>query len=436
MNRSLCRAGPAILAAGLLVGCQDELPTSVAEERFPQSPETVEVLIPFEEFGRDLQVFGGFGSPSDLPSGVVANEFGGALNARTLVRIGVYPNQITFRDSTGTERTETDPDFVGGRVVIRFDTLASVLTGPVGIAAGAIAAPWDPPTATWTLAVDSLGVEEPWPEPGGGPVTDLGTVEWDPAIADSVLIEVDSAQVAAWDDRDDPTRGIRISTVVAGTRLKIDLVELRLDARPRARPDTLVTARARTETLTFVFTPMPGPPQGGFRFGGVPAWRSVFRIELPDSVSASAEVCARVQCPIPLNPDQISFAGVVMRTRSSPMGFEPVDTLRLQVRPVTAPELLPKAPLGPALGGLFGDPVAPELFGQNAGARVTLGLTDFVQDLLESREDPDQEVANTLALLSAPEPGTFGFGDFTGPGDPNPPVLQLIITLGTEVRLP
>ena len=56
---------------------------------------------------------------------------------------------------------------------------------------------WDPISATWDFAVDSLNERRPWPQPGAGPPPSLrrgsGSLP-----RGSLLIRIDSATVAAW----------------------------------------------------------------------------------------------------------------------------------------------------------------------------------------------------------------------------------------------
>lgn len=432
--------GTTLLVLLALAACQDTLPTATDVDQVPVEATTVEVRIPFSDFARDVQVFGGFGLAAELVSGVLAQDFEGTVDARTLVRFGGYPLSFQARDTTGTTRTENEPVWSAGRVVVHLDTLASVYGGPVTFSAGSIETPWHPPTATWTLAADTLGVQEPWPIPGAGPVTPLGTVVWDPSEgADSVILQVDSATVAALGDtaRADE-QGVRVSVETAGVMLKVTNVRLWIDAVPSFNPDTVVTREIAERYLTFIYDPPPPDPAGDLRVGGVPAWRTFFRFELPTSVQASPEVCAEVGCPIALDPERINFAGLVLETRASPPGYQPADTVRIEVREVPAPDRLPKAPLGgvrPRDPFFLGNRIPPSYFGADSGRLVTIRLTDYIEDLLRE-PNPDNPVYTTVALLSRFEPSSLGFATFGGSGGEQEPYLRIILTIGEEVGLP
>ena len=438
MNRY--RSGGLFLAGVLLLsGCSDDVPTALEEDQLPVTPTTVEVRIPFSEFGRDVQVLGGFGRASELGqlgSAFVARDFGGTFDARTLVRLERFPESIETVDSTGTTRRDIDFAVTGGRIVVRFDSAASTNDGPVTLSAGSIATTWDPPSATWDLAVDTVGAEEPWPEPGGGPVEDLGTFVWDPAEGDSASLEVDSAAVAELGDTLNVGQGLRISLMDPGSRLTVRAVKLRLVIRPSINPDTIIERRVDEEVLTSIFDPPPPDPGGTFRVGGVPSWRTVFRFELPESVDGSPEVCAVVSCPIVLDEERINFAGLVLETRAPPPAYVPSDTLVMEVRPVMAPERLPKSPLGRGLSGRFGKRIPPELFGSQVGSQVTVPLTGYVRNLLVGETPDGLEVPTTVALLTGLEPFSIGFASFAGPGGEGAPFLRILLTLGEELGLP
>ena len=85
----------------LWIGCVEKTPTSIDDDLLPDQPVTVEIFLPWTEFGSALQVYGGYGAPNELGLGVVAHEFGGTLEARTLVRHGAYPRSASVRDTTG-----------------------------------------------------------------------------------------------------------------------------------------------------------------------------------------------------------------------------------------------------------------------------------------------------------------------------------------------
>ncbi|MDX1567972.1 MAG: hypothetical protein R3223_09235, partial [Longimicrobiales bacterium] len=203
-----------LVATSLLVGCEDELPTATGPGLVPGSPESIEIFFEFDEIAGDLQVFDDFASVASLQREVLAREWapGGigspdTLNSRVLARFSGFPRTIQAVDQEGTTRTDSLFTVIGGRVTVQLDT-ASILVDSVALVAGGITAPWDPRSADWELAVDTVGASIPWPEAGAGPVTVQDTAVWRRAEGvDSVFFDVDSATVAQWMDEDDPERG-------------------------------------------------------------------------------------------------------------------------------------------------------------------------------------------------------------------------------------
>ena len=124
MNRSLTLSLIGLAAMGI-AACQEENPTTLDSNLLPEEPITLEIEIPWEDFASELEVFGGYGAPWELGTGVVAKAFAESLNARTLVRFAAYPKVHQVRDTTGTTRPDSSLTFIGGRVVAFFDTIAS-----------------------------------------------------------------------------------------------------------------------------------------------------------------------------------------------------------------------------------------------------------------------------------------------------------------------
>ena len=138
--------------------------------------------------------------PRNSAPACLANAFAGTLNARTVVRYGAYPDEVSVRDTLGTTRPDNNLTFIGGRIVAFFDTIASTNDGPVTLALGGLQQEWDVSTVTWETAVDTINDNRSWDEAGAGPVADLGTIVWDPAEGDSVWFELDSAAIASMAD--------------------------------------------------------------------------------------------------------------------------------------------------------------------------------------------------------------------------------------------
>lgn len=417
-------------------GCSEKTPTSIDDSQLPGEPLTLRIRLPWEEFGSNLEVVGGYGRPQQLLQAVLAKSFGGTLEARTLVQWGDYPQSASVIDSTGTTLTDSDIAFIGGYVVAFFDTIASTNTEPVTLGLGQLEEEWDPVSATWTSAVDTVGDQRDWSEVGGGAVLPLVTGEWNPAAGDSAQLFVDSAVVAGWGDPDAPVRAARLELQTDGERLIINGLSLRLLGKSTIAPDTTLVLTVATERATFVYDPPAQPPVGGMRVGGAPSWRTILDVAVPAELTGPPELCATVGCPFALQPRHVSYAALGLRTRQTETAFQPTDSTVLDVRAVLSRPSLPKSPLGTSLvaGGL-GTRVGPEGFGAQDGQLIEIPITSFVQNFLSGPDASGRPPSNTLALLTLSEPGTFWYTSFFGPGGPNEPVLDLILTISQPLQL-
>jgi hypothetical protein len=218
--------------------------------------------------------------------------------------------------------------------------------------------------------------------------------------------------------------------------VRIANILLRLDVESTLNPDTTVLSSVGRRDLTFIYDPVPEPPPDGIRIGGTPSWRTVLDVRVPRSLDGPPALCEAVGCPMELQPDQVNYAALVLRTRRSAAAYQPTDSVSLDVRPVLAPEALPKSPLGPSLTGALGRPVAPGFFGDGEGAAIEIPVTEFVQDQLRGETEQGGEPPETLALLSTFEPLSLAYASFHGPGTELEPQLKLIVTVGASVGLP
>lgn len=427
-----------LLALGTAVssGCQEDITAALDSDLIPVDAVTVEVTLPFEDFAADLQHWGGYGGAYELTQDIIAHAFGGILDARVLNSWSSYPASTTVRDSTGVFVTDSTLTFVGAKLVARFDTLNSVQEGPVTLALGALPQTWDVRSASWGYAVDSVGDHQPWGEPGGGPVSPVSTAVWDPAESDSVLFALDSAGVNLMADSLGSSRGVRIESLTEGTRLELVSLAYSVTTRPSVHPDTVVELTVSSGKRTFIYAPAPAAPEGEMRIGGVPAWRSVFTMNIPEAIDGVPEVCQKIECPVTLTTESLISASLILTSRASPLAFQPRDTLLLDVRQVYEPARLPKSPLGPTLAGYTGVSLPPEYFGEEAGSEIEVPLGAYVESLIAANLDPERDVPNTVALLSSYEPLSLYFAAFEGPGSPLGPRLRLILTFSGEVRIP
>ncbi len=421
-------------------GCTDAVPTSDDGDLIPVDAVTVEVHLPFASFARDLRSFSGFGSPADVPVTVLAHQWEGELESRALMRFDSLPDWIAVR-LPGSSSTSVHADSmyqpVSGKVILRLDTLGLGVES-FELEAGAVLTPWDSETANWEVASDTVGAvsPSPWPEPGGGPVRSLTSATWSPVDGDSLVLDIDSLTVTEWAEDDRSDRGLRVRGLTKGTRLRVMGVDLRVLARSSINPDTLVEVTAELDRGTVIYSPSPETSLDVLQIGGAPADRTTFRMELPSSVDAGVEVCAKVHCPLELRADRILFASLVLHTHTtlSP-GFAPASSIAVEVRPVLSPERLPRSPLSaPVNPGAVG--LAPEFFSSETETLYEIPMTGYLRTLLQPDLGGGVAPSPTLTLLVRPEPSGLEVLSFYGVGTQLEPYLRLILTVSDGVPLP
>lgn len=400
----------------------------------PDEPLTVEVELPWSAFGSNLQVLGGFSSSSAVPAPIVSRGYDSALEARTLLRFAPLPREIrVLSDANGALVTDTQVTYVAGYVTVGFDTLASVAAGPVALELGTLQEEWNARSASWTLAVDTVGDQRAWTEPGAGPVGPTASATWSPAVSDSVTFALDSAFLYEWVDPQDQSRGGRLLSTTDSSLLVLTRARFRVSIRSSVA-DTTVEDTIGLLERTVVYDPAPAAPTD-IRVGGAPAWRTLMTVS-PPVLTGPPELCARLGCPFTPDAGQISYAALSLTSEASEAGFQPTDTLFVDVRPVLSTATLPKAPLGFSETGGFGRAIEPQAFGTAAGTPVDIPVTGFMRTLLAGPDGEGNAPPSVLALLSAPEPSSFSFASFVGPGGAGEPVLRMILTVGEPQVLP
>ena len=424
-----------VTAAWGLLACQESSPTSVDGDLIPVGARTVEIVLPWSAFGTDVRTYGGFGSPNDLFSQTVAEDFEGTLDSRALTRFRDFPIAVAVQDSLGENRTDSSLTYLDGYVVARFDTLRSRADGPVELALNILQEDWHSPSTTWDFKVDTVQNRDPWAEPGGGPASPLGTATWDPATGDSIVFPLDSATLSLFNDSVGIRRSARLDMATPGALVELLGLTLRINTRPSINQDTIVVLAATPLDETFVYTPFPEPPEDGIRVGGAPAWRTVLTVDIPTVLNGPESLCEVMGCPFTVDPARLNYASLILTSQESlPAAFQPTDSILLDVRPVLVPERLPKSPLGPSFLGLAGRAVAPAVFAEEAGTEIPIAVTEFVRTLI----NPDTAVSNVppeLAILSLLEPFSVSFGAFDGPGTPGEPRLRLVMTAVDTVEV-
>lgn len=441
-GRSGLGAGIGLLAL-LAAACQNEVPTIQDPDLVPVEPVTVEVLLPAAEFLTAAGTAGGFGSTNQLFAvdgstvGFLAHRFSAdSLEARTLVRFLPAPSSVTVQDSTGASVTDTILTPIGAFLVGRVDTLASVYPTDVQIEVGRLDQLWDASSATWEYAVDTLGLQRPWDEEGAGPVQVLTTGAWDISeTADTFRIPLDTATLRVVMDTTTMRRGLRLASQTPATRLRISDLRIEIEAQPSVNPDTTVSLIAGADDfsgMTFIYDPVPAPVSGDLRVGGAPAWRTRISVQLPQQLTGPPSLCAVVTCPVQLNADELSSAQLLLTTRTSPLAFQPRDSISIAARELLAPATFPRSPVGSLLTPSGGLRISGPAFGASPGQQVAVSITPFIQALIADTAGTGEDA---LVLLSPVEPSSLEFMTFAGLGSTDAPVLRLVLTLGGQVDI-
>ena len=426
-------------------GCDDESPTLSSEAFFPGGslPVTREVIIPAATLLRPLGVYTGYTGPDQLSVLPIANKFAGDLDAHGIVRTAtLFPASVAYTQDN-TARTDTLYRAIGGTLAFAVDSATA--TGAVELRIYRLTQAWDRNSVTWTNAVDSGGVRQPWTEPGGTRGALLSTASYVPASqGDSVFFEFDSAGMQLL--RDTTGHGIVITAGEAGSRVQLlRAFQLRARFRPTAATrDTVIDTRIDVPAAaqTFVFNPEPPRPAGAVVVGGIRSTRTLLELTLPDSV----EGCAVGSGPCPrvsLSDVRLNRVAIQLRRLPVPAAFAPRDSTLLTLRSITEVELGQRAPLGALVldqnvavlgqNGITINALQAAVFAPGDSV-VELAITNYANAKLA-----DDSLPNQFALLGGPiDPlpvmrlyDVFGVTAFDAE-----PRLRIIYTLPVRTQLP
>jgi hypothetical protein len=416
-----------------VAACTDETPTEVGDDLLPSGEvRTFEVILDPSAFLAFDTTFSGYALPQNAAFSVLANKFAGVVDANVLVRLQQPPPVITVRNTAGNTVVDSQPRFFAGRLVLRVDTLASESGPGVFVRGFRTAEPWDL-SATWTLRVDTGNVELPWATPGGTRGPQIDTATW--AAGDTIVLDVDSATIAAWRDTANAGRGALIVTETNGARLRVSSAVLRVQARSTIRPDTVVNLDVSAGITHFIFNPMPpAPPGNELRVGGVPTWRTLLGIR--EDIADLTFPCPGVaNCQVNLASAHINRAELLLQPKTPPPGFILEDTTftRAHTLSVTPSVPLQRSPLGVELCGgatscILAGRTVPQMFGDPPSAQpVALDITNYLIALVNEDIDDSLRPAFSLALLAPNEPNTFGIATFAAG-----PRLRIVLTAPIE----
>jgi hypothetical protein len=432
MQRRFLLSGLLAALALSAAACSDDFPTLSGDDQLPPGavPVTREVILPASQFFRALGNFAGYSRASDLSSLVVANRYGGELDAHGLARFAGFPLAVTYRRD-GAEQRDTNFTYLASRLVLRVDTAAST-PEPVTVQVWQAAQRWERTSATWTTAIDTGAVDSLWREPGGtrGALLAEATFNNDAAAGDTIALTLTGAAVRALSDT--LSNGVIVTTSTPGARLDVFEMVLRAAIRPdSASPDTTIIQTVGTsQDRTTIYT--PEQPLGGAGFlsvGGVRSARALFELspDQPVPGCAAGETCEDLE----LRDVLLNQVELLLRPGPVPGGFGPIGAIPLSLRTVEEPELGAGAPLGPQVLDQDPERQFTRVYGYTPGDSVvalpisTLAATLAVTDSL----------TRTFALVSELDltavPPTFGVAFFQAE-----PRLRIVYTLPSRRRLP
>ncbi|MFO7895026.1 MAG: hypothetical protein R6U63_15035 [Longimicrobiales bacterium] len=418
--RWIWRIGLGLAVVAGAAGCDDESATAVGSDLLGEGMRTVQVVFDAPAFLQGDTVYNGIGTLNEASFGVVANDFGGELDANLLFEVD-RPIVVTYEDENEDVVRDTIASIQGGRLTVLIDSL-SPQEGPVDVEVLQVTEAWDAATVSWDMRVDSAGASEPWATPGGTTGAVLGTATWE--SGDSLVVALDSAAAAVWDDSAAALMGGALRITTPGTRLRVQEVRFEFDVTPVNR-DTVVTA-GRVERRATVVPEPPAPAAGAVRVGGLPVWRSLLHFTPLDDLMVPCET-GSTTCEIALSEVAVSAANLLLWTRPTG-GYRAERPMRVEGRAVLEGPTVPltRSPLSRPFSRK-GDVLDPDAFATPASVLMRVPITGFVQRNANVGDGEDPLL--WLALTAVGEKALFGFGEFGGVGSATAPQLELVVTI-------
>jgi hypothetical protein len=286
--------------------------------------------------------------------------------------------------------------------------------------------------------VDSAGNRQPWAQPGalGGGIIDTAswTADRDTADvrADSLVIPVDSQTIAAWSDSTTRARGVVITMVTPGGRLRASDLVLRLDARPSFHQDTIVTVTSRPPDPTFIYDPALADVSPSPLIGGRPSWRTYF--EFRDVFDTLTVACPQVSvnCRVRVGDVNVTYAALLLQPTPAPAGFLLQDSMRIGAQILVLSDFTPieRSPPGAGVGATRRFILPAEFRPPADGPPVEVPITDFVASLAADSLVDGVAPSRWIGLVPLVEGVDFGVATFQAM-----PTLRLILTIANELQL-
>jgi len=422
-------AALSLLIAGA-VACTEESPLLTGDPFFPDGrPVTVETLIPADQFLTLGGTFTGYSSARSVPYSVVANSFEGGVTARTLLRFPTaLPKEIEFTVA-GAAMKDSLYRVTGIELVLQVDSSASQRS-PVPVSVHPLTERWDDSIVSWTRrAADSLGTYD-WSQPGGTfQPTAWATGTYQPADSGHVrVMAIDTSHTATL--RDSLFPGLLVQATQANTMLQLEGAVLRVTVDPSNTDSTVVLSyNAGAENIGLIYTPEAPLPSGLLAAGTVRSTRTLFSIDMPDSLEACTPTCVRLAT----RDVALHHVSLLLRPQAAGGGYRLLDSARVSLRTVAEPELGRLAPLGePVVSG-----VSPT--GRGVPSQTDYFATDTVVELPitlhAARMISGDSVQSDFALLGS-QADVLGFTPFSLLLFDAAPRLRIVFTVPERPGLP
>jgi hypothetical protein len=408
--------------------CDREDPTTIGGPLVDNSVvRTFEVTLDASEFLVRDTAFAAFDPPISTPVFVVAKDFDGVFDATTLARVRVDP-YLGIPDSSGVVTVDSTPQLQRGRLVLRIDTSASTVNGPVQLRLYGVREAWDTATVTWRTRSGTGDAALPWLAPGGSRGVLIDSLTY--TEGDSVSFSVDTLTLAQWRSAPASEHGIMLTTESRGTRLRFSTPILRIDFLTSIG-DSTITQSSLPYATRFISDPTPPAASSNPRVGGMPnAYRTVLELR-PDLAELTVPCPLSQSCRVRLKDASIAGADLLLQSVPSPSGFVPglpVTVLGYTLLP-TAQLPLVRSPIGGVSDPRAFTTFSPESFEEGTGTMKPLTITTFVRNLV-APIDTTTFNSRYLTLLQGGTP-TIGYATFqTGPK------LRLRLSVAQEIQLP
>jgi hypothetical protein len=417
--------------AALVAACGDENPISVGSDLMGPGVRTYEVTLDPAAFLVADTTYDRIGTLDEAPFRMVAHEFDGTLEARTLLSL-LRPEMVTYTPAEGSSRTDSIQAFVGATLTLVVDTMATS-PGAIDLQIVQVMEEWHRRTATWDIRIDTAEVTETWATPGGSPGPVLGGATW--TGGDTLQIVLDSAAVAVWQDTAAARFGGMIRSATPGSRLFITSMLFQFDVVPTAT-DTVVPAGQILDSKIIAAPEDAGPAAGVLRVGGLPAWRALLHFQPLAEVMIPCGPAQPPGCTLPLQGVTINQAALLLDpVAAGPRRLERLA--RIEARGVLEGPGVPltRSPLAPPFD-LPSDTLVAGYFGvpDEETPTVVVPVTTYVRINMQPR-DEEEAPPRWLALVAISERTMFGYTAFGGLGSDRPPRLRLVVSVPDEVQV-